>query len=234
MKLKMIATMAAAVAAAPLLAQVQGPQPTLVTLSAEGSVKAEPDVADIGAGVVTSAPEAAAAMQANAQQMSRVVDALRRAGVAARDIQTAGINLQPQYRYEENQPPQLVGYRAENRVQAVLRNPGQAGRVIDALVAAGANQINGPTFRVDKPEPLFDKARQQAVTNGRARAELYAAAAGMRVKRVLAITEAGATPPPMPMPRMMAAKAEAMDASSPVMPGELALDIGVNMVFELE
>lgn len=233
MKLKMIAALTAAVAAVPLLAQTPAPQPTLVTLSAEGSVKAEPDVADIGAGVVSDAPEAAAAMQANAKQMTRVVDALRRAGVAARDIQTTGIDLQPQYHYEEKQPPRLTGYKAQNRVQIVLRDLDQAGRVIDALVAAGANQINGPGFRVDQPAPLLDKARQQAVVNGRARAELYAAAAGMRVKRVLSITERGSTPP-APMPRMAMARAEVMDAASPVMPGELAMDVNVNMVFELE
>lgn len=238
MKPKHIATVAAAIAA--LSATAAGaqaaaqaaPAPTMLTLSAEAGVEAVPDVADIGAGVVTQATEASAALSANAEKMQRVVAALRKAGVAERDIQTSGLNLQPQYRYEQNQPPALTGYQVSNRVSVTLRDLRQAGKIIDTLVAEGANQVDGPTFRVDKPEPLMDKARADAVRIGKARADLYAKAAGMTVRRIDSMSEQGISQPtPVPMPRMAAMEAK---ADSPIAPGEVRLAATLTMVFELE
>jgi uncharacterized protein len=234
MKPKTLAALTAAVAAlsaSTALAQTT-PAPTTLSLSAEAAVNAVPDVADIGAGVMTQAPEASAALAANAERMTKVVAALRKAGVAERDIQTSGLSLQPQYRYEQNQPPALVGYQANNRVSVTLRDLRQAGRIIDTLVAEGANQIDGPTFRIDKPEPLMDKARADAVRIGKARAELYAQAAGLRVKRIASMSELGdPRPSPMPVARLMAMEAK---ADSPVEPGEVKLSVTLTMVFELE
>lgn len=209
-------------------------QPTMIHLTAEGEVTAAPDIADIGAGVVTQAADASAALQANSARMNQVVAALRKAGVADRDIQTSRLSLQPQYRYEKEQPPQLVGYEASNRVTVTLRDLDKAGTIIDALVAQGANQVDGPNFRIDKPEPLLDKARSEAVQKGRARARLYATAAGMRVGRLVEIREAGTPRPPTPMPRMMAMPADAALESSPVAPGEVGLNVRLNMTFELQ
>jgi uncharacterized protein YggE len=217
---------------APVGAQVPAGAPATLTLSASAEVQAAPDVADIGAGVITQAAEAEAALRANADKMSRVVAALRKAGVADRDIQTSGLNLQPQFRYAENQPPILTGFQASNRVQVTLRDLKAAGRVIDTLVAEGANQIDGPTFRVLNPDPLLDKARTEAVRKARARAELYAAAAGLRIKRITAISESQEYRPGPPMPRAMMAKE--MSADSPVAPGEVGLSVNVTMTFEME
>lgn len=216
--------------AAPLPATIT---PATITLSAEAKVAAAPDIADIGAGVVTQATDASAALAANATRMSAVVAALKRAGVAARDIQTSALNLQPQYRYADNQPPTLTGYQASNRVSVALRELGGAGRIIDTLVAQGANQIDGPSFRLDKPEPLLDQARGQAVATLRARAQLYAAAAGLRVKRIVSISESGPLQSPMPRP-MMQSMARAEKADSPVAPGEVDVGVSVTMAFELE
>ncbi len=234
MKPKHLAALTAAIAAlAAGTANAQAlPAPTTLTLSAESAVDAVPDVADIGAGVMTQATEASAAFAANAERMTKVVAALRKAGVAERDIQTSGLSLQPQYRYEQNQAQILVGYQASNRVSVTLRDLRKAGNIIDTLVAQGANQIDGPTFRVDKPEPLIDRARAEAVSVGIARAQLYAKAAGMKVKRIAAISETGAfRPVPMPMVRSMAMEAK---ADSPVEAGEIKLAVTLNMVFELE
>src|SRR3546814_9633310 len=85
-------------------------------------------------------------MKENASRMTAVIAALRKAGVAEKDMQTSSVNLQPQYRYQENQPPQLVGYQASNMVQVRFRKIEDSGRIIDALVAQGANQINGPSL----------------------------------------------------------------------------------------
>ena len=211
--------------------QVFQPLPAL-SVSAEGRSLRAPDVADMSGGVVTTAATASVAMAENATRMTAVVAAVRRAGIAERDIQTAGISLEPQYKYEQNRPPVLTGYQATNTVNLRVRKLADAGRLIDALVATGANQISGPNFRVDDSSAALDEARQQAVTIATTRANLYAKAAGVRIKRILSISESGGEQPrPQPM-MMMRAKAEG--ASTPVSPGEVTLSITVNMSFEIE
>lgn len=206
---------------------------TRLDLVATGEVSRVPDIARINAGVVTQAPKATDAIQQNARQMNRVIAALKRAGIAERDIQTSSINLNPEYRYAENQPPVLTGYRASNEVTVRFRDIAETGAILDALVAEGANQINGPMLTIDKPEAALDEARQQALSKARARAELYARALGKQVKRILSISESGAMSPPYPIPMM--ARAVAQDAAeTKIAPGEQTLSISLSVAFELE
>ncbi len=228
---------AAAVPAAPAAAQVTTSlaQPiagTRVDLSATGEVTRVPDIALISAGVVTRSTTAAGAIQENAQRMERVIAALKRAGVADRDIQTASINLNPEYRYEENQPPQLVGYTASNQVTIRFRDIGASGRILDSLVSQGANQISGPAMTIEHPEAALDEARANAVAIGRQRAELYARALGKRVARVISVSESGGHYPPPPMP--MAERAVMAQADTKIVPGEQKLQVSLAMVFELQ
>lgn len=233
MKTRHLAAVIALAAAAPAAAQVQ-PVPATLSVVAEGRSLRTPDVAELSGGVVTTAPTAAAAMAENAQRMSRVVAAIRQAGIAERDIQTAGLSLQPQYRYAQNQPPVLTGYQASNTVNLRVRKLDDTGRLLDALVKVGANQINGPTFRVDDDEAARDEARRAAVTTARKRAALYAEAAGVRVRRIVAISENTVYEPGPPRPMMMQASRAKAEADTPVAPGEVALTVTVNMTFEIE
>jgi uncharacterized protein YggE len=192
-----------------------------------------PDVAIISAGVVTRAQNASAAIQENANQMERVRAALKRAGIADRDIQTSNLSLNPEYRYIENQSPQLTGYTATNQLTIRFRDIRNTGRILDALVSEGANQINGPSLTIDRPEAALDEARTKAIANGRARAELYARALGMRVVRLLSVSEnAGySVPPPM---AMMRGEAAGSAADTKIVPGEQQLQATVTMSFELQ
>ena len=227
-------------AALPSIAAAQSVQPqmppivgTRLDVSATGETTRVPDVAVISAGVVTRAPTAGAAIQENSARMDRVLAALKRAGVADRDVQTSSINLNPEYRYQENRAPELVGYTASNQVNIRFRDIRNSGRILDALVAEGANQINGPTLTIDKPEEALDEARVNAVANGRARAELYARALGKRVTRVVSVSEGGGNyypPPPMPV----AERSMAASADTKIVPGEQKLQVSVSMVFELQ
>ena len=223
--------------AAPAFAQPMMHQPpitgTRLDVTAEGEVRRKPDIAEITAGVMTQATTASQAMRDNSQRMAAVIGALKKAGIAERDIQTASINLNPQYRYAENQPPQLVGYQASNQVRVRFREVARAGSVLDALVSQGANQINGPSFTLDNPDSALDEARTAAITKARQRADLYASATGLKVKRILAISEGGqgGPPPPMPVMRAMAAKESADTA---IEPGENRISVSVNVTFELE
>lgn len=205
---------------------------TRLDISATGEVARVPDVAIISAGVVTRAPTAGVAIGENATRMERVLAALKRAGVADRDVQTSSLNLNPEYRYAENQPPQLVGYSVSNQVSIRFRDIRNSGRILDALVAEGANQINGPSLTIDKAEAALDEARMNAVANGRARAELYARALGKRVARVVSVSESGGGYPQPPMP--MAERSMAAQADSKIVPGEQKLQVTVSMVFDLQ
>ena len=205
---------------------------TRLDITATGSVTRVPDIAVISAGVVTRSATAGGAIRDAAARMARVRSELTRAGVTDRDIQTSNISLNPDYVYENNQPPKLTGYNASNQLSVRFRNIADAGKIIDALVAVGANQINGPTLTLDHPETALDEARTRAIALGRARADLYARSLGLRVVRVVAVSESGGYSPPPPMPVMMA-RAES-SADSKIDPGEQKLEISVAMTFELQ
>ncbi len=206
---------------------------TLLSVSATADAKRVPDIATISTGVVTQAADANAAMRANATQMDKVMAAIRAAGVAERDIQTSGISLNPNYKYGENQPPTIVGYQASNTVNVKVRDLSKLGKVLDTFVAQGANQVNGPSFEVDKPDEAYDEARVAALKKAQARAQTYAEALGLKVRRIVSISEGGASfPRPMPMIRAMAADAMQQKETS-VAPGESTLSVNIDVVFEL-
>lgn len=209
-------------------------QTTLLSVSASAEASRAPDIATLSTGVVTQATDANAAMRENAQRMDRVMAALRAAGIADRDIQTSGISLNPQYKYAEGAPPAITGYQASNTVNVKVRELARLGKVLDALVAQGANQINGPSFGIDKPEAALEEARLAAVRKAQAMARTYADALGMRVLRVVSLSEGGATPPrPLPVMRVAAAPMAMMEKDTAVATGESTVSVSVDMVFEL-
>ncbi|MDB5662708.1 MAG: hypothetical protein JWM38_2396 [Sphingomonas bacterium] len=235
----LIAALAIA-AAGPAAAQVgtgpaAGPmiQGTRLDLVAEGEVTRRPDLVNISAGVVTQAATASEAMAENSRRMAATMAALRKAGVAANDIQTSAINLSPQYRYGENMPPVITGYQASNQVAVRFRDVKRAGSILDTLVAQGANQINGPAFALDKPAAALDEARAQAIATARARAELYAKAAGLSVKRIVSISEGGGFAPPQPMPMVMSMRAKE-SADTNIEAGDQKMSVTVAVSFELQ
>lgn len=204
---------------------------TLLSVSARGEASRVPDVASLSTGVVTQAADANAALRANSAQMAKVVAAIRAAGIAERDIQTSGISVHPQYRHSENQPPAITGYQASNTVSLKVRDIARLGEVLDALVASGANQVNGPSFEIDQPEAVYDEARREALELAQARAAMYAQALGLRVRRIVSVSEGAGFQPPMPMMKSMAMDAR-MEAA-PVSPGETTLSASLDVVFEL-
>lgn len=222
--------MTASAQMAPAVASGDG---TLLSVSVQAESRRVPDIATLSAGVVTQAADANAALRANADEMSKVAAAIRAAGIAERDIQTSGVNLNPQYRYAENLPPAITGYQASNNVNITVRDIGRLGKILDALVATGANQVNGPSFDVDDKESAFDEARRAAVEKAGARAEMYARTLGMRVRRIVSISEGGGYGPPRPMPMMAMARMEKDQADTPISPGENTLSVSLDIVFEL-
>ena len=206
---------------------------TLLNISAQAEARRVPDVATLSAGVVTQAVDGNTAMRENAVQMDKVMAAIKAAGIAERDIQTSGINLNPQYRYADNEAPKTIGYKASNTVSLKVRDIAKLGKVLDALAAQGANQINGPSFEIDQPEPVYDEARLAALKKAQARAQTYAKSLGLQVRRIVSISEnSNGGFRPMPMMRAMSAGA-AMDKATPVAPGESTVSVNLDVVFEL-
>ena len=231
-----VAVMPAGLAAQVQTVPVQVPvvSGTRLDVSATGEVTRVPDLAIISAGVQTLQPTATAAIEENAARMERVRAALKRAGIEDKDIQTSSLSLNPEYQYDQNRPPRLTGYRASNTVNVKFRDLKRTGTILDALVAEGANQISGPNLTIDKPESALDEARARAIANGRARADLYARALGMRVVRLISISESGGYAVPPPMPMIAYAHAEAADAKTAIDPGTQQLQVSVSMSFELQ
>lgn len=204
---------------------------TTFNLSARGEATAAPDMATINMGVTTTAATAAAAMQANSAEMNKVMAALKKAGIAAKDIQTSGLNLNAQYAYEQNQPPKLTGYQASNQVTVIVNDLARLGQAVDAVVAAGANQVNGISFGLKDPTAAENAARRDAVRALKAKADLYSGATGYKVARLVSLTEGGGYTPTPPMPMYAMAKREAMD--TPVSPGQLKISVDVSGLYEV-
>lgn len=205
---------------------------TTLNLAAHGETRVAPDMATITLGVQVEAPTAQAAMQQNARQMTQVIAALKKAGIAERDIQTSGLNLNPQYVYEQNVPPKLSGYQASNQVTIRVNDLARLGAAVDATVSAGANQVHGISFGLKDPTAAENAAREEAVKALAAKAELYARATGHRVARLVSLSEGGGYTPQPPMPVMAMARME-KDASTPVSGGELSVRVDVTGLYEL-
>ncbi len=220
--------MSASPASAQLYPGVQ--KPGEISVSATGQSFRVPDTATVSAGVVTQAVSASEAMNANAQQMNAAISQLLRAGIAQRNIQTSQLSLQPRYDYQDRQAPVITGYEARNTVTAKSENLQGVGPMLDALVRAGANNINGVTFSVSKPEAAQSEARIAAIKAARRKAEEMAGAAGVRLGRIVTLSEGGGDFSPRPV--MMAARAESLD-STPVAAGEQALSVTVNITYEI-
>jgi hypothetical protein len=205
----------------------------LLTVNAEGKTAIAPDLATINIGVVTQGATADAAVSQNTAKMNAVMAALKKTGIADKDIQTSNLSVNPQYQYNQNEAPKLTGYEANNQVTVKVRNLKNVGKAVDAVVGVGSNQVNGISFGLEDDTKALDIARADAVKKARARAQIYANAAGMKLDRILSISEGGAAAAPYPMPVAMA-RADMAKSAPPVSPGELDLTADVSVTFLLK
>lgn len=206
----------------------------VVELSVFESVDVAPDLATIGAGVTTEAPTATEALRQNSAEMQKVIARIKASGVAEKDIQTTGINLNARYDYDQQTQRQVFrGYQASNRVNVILRKIDNTGRVLDALVQAGATDLSGPSFSIDDDTAAKDAARKRAVERANAQAKAYAAMLGYQNVRVLSISEAMQGMGPMPMPFAKSRDAIEVTASAPVQPGMVQTGVNVAITYEM-
>ncbi len=199
-----------------------------VTVSGTATIRSMPDEAVVTLGVHTQAPTAEEAMRQNAAQMSDVIASLLDEGLKQNDIATAWINLWPSY---SDSGLTIVGYTAENQVNATIRDMGKVGRIIDRAVEAGANLTNGISFQISDESQGRDQALQAAVEDARHKAEVLATAGGATLGQVVTISELTApSPPPIYYDRAVEA---AGAATTPVSPPTIETQVSVTVVWAL-
>jgi len=208
-----------------------------ISVQGQGEVTATPDTAMINSGVTTQAATAREALDANSAAMDELIAALKDAGIEERDIQTSNFSVNPNYVYSDARdengyslPPRIDGYQVSNTVTVRVRDLETLGAILDKSVTVGANTINGISFSVADPSEVLDKARRAAVKDARAKAELYAEAAGVDLGELESISESQGVSGPQPYP--MYARAEAA-AAVPVSAGELSFSVSVNVAWEM-
>ena len=215
-------------------AQSDSDDPTrTISVSGTGRVKAEPDVADINLGVTKQGNDAMEASSKAAEAMDTMIEALLGLGIAENDIQTTSLNLNPTYDWEDN-PPNIVGWEANNMVRVTVRDINSVGNVVDTATKAGATNVNGISFRVEDPTAAEAEARTAAVQAAELKATQLAQAAGVNIVGVISISESGGQ---QPEPIYMAREEMAFDsaaAGTPVLPGEVELSISVLVQYEIE
>jgi uncharacterized protein YggE len=210
-------------------------------ITGHGEVTAAPDSAYVTSGVTSQGPTAKEALDANTADMAKLLDVLKAAGIAVDDIQTSGFSVNPNYVYTDARdangyqlPPKILGYMVTNSVTVFVRDLGSLGSVLDQAVTVGANTINGINFTVDDPAELYNDARRAAFADARAKADLYADAAGVELGALALISEQQTYNQPQPF-YMKAEAAASRDMSAvPIQAGQLTFTIDVNVNWDLE
>jgi uncharacterized protein YggE len=207
----------------------------VISVSGTGEARGVPDQAQLSAGVTTVAATADAALAENARKMTAVFAALTRLGVPERAVATSNFSIQPQYPpYDQNERglQKIVGYQVSNQVDVVLDDPKKLGPALDALVGAGANQINSVSFAIKDSTALDAKAREAAIGDARTRAQTYAKAAGVTLGGVVSIVETSATTSFADLNFKVAGRALAAPAT-PTAAGEESVRANVTVVFAI-
>jgi len=221
----------------------------LVRVNISETLRTPPDEASITVGTQAKASTAVAAVAANKTKTEKLLAAIRAAGIRERDIQTQGIQLQPDYRWDREPNGQghqtLIGYIASNSVQIKTRDLDALTTLLDSLTTAGADTVYGPNFGISDPAPLRREARIRAMARGKAEATEYALNNGFTSVRLLSVEEgvsyrgtdivvtgsriANASAPPPPPP-----PAPERDGGGIVAPGQLETGVTLNLLYRME
>lgn len=206
--------------------------PGVATLTAEGTgtVLAAPDTVIIDIGVTTRAASPAEALAGNNTDMQAVIAAVIAAGVADTDIATSNFSISPIYDDRQttraNMGPAIVGYEVSNQVTVRIAGLDSSSAILDQVVAAGANRINGIRFDIAEPQPLRDQALAAAIAEAHRQAELMADAAGVALVRIIDVASYANGQP-------MNDRAFAAVSSTPIMGGQQSITATATLTFEI-
>lgn len=202
-----------------------------ITVIGQGRITVVPDMANVTLGVTSQGETASDALTQNSEIMNGVIVALKNAQIDRKDIQTNNLKLQPIWNNRQNngEAPKIEGYCASNNLSVRVQQLDKLGEVLDVVTETGANNFNGLRFDLKDRKSVTDQAHIGAIQDARAKATLYAKAAGVRLGDVIEISETLAQSAPQNV-RM----AEAMSASAvPISEGTLDVTASVKVVFAL-
>lgn len=207
--------------------------PTL-TLTGEGTVDAQPELATVQIGVAVTAKVAKDALAENSKLLAAALNAAKESGIEPRDMQTSGLALRPDIVRAEKWPHrEIIGYQVNNVVTLRVRDISKLGGLLDRLVVMGINDIRSITFSVANPAPLIEQARAAAIKDVMEKAQKYADAANLRIVRVLTLNE-GIVEMPGRMPGAFVARAAtAPRPDVPIEAGELTFRARIDATFEI-
>lgn len=221
--------------ASSLHAQGMHTPPPQIIVSASEEIEVAPDRAHLIVAVETRGRTSQVASQENARIATAVFESLRRAGIAAAQIRTVGLTVNPEYRYPtDGGRPTVVGYQAQNSVRVEIRDITRVGAVIDATLAAGATNLSGPSFALSNPDSARREALSTAVRRAQADAEAMARAAGQKLGTVLELSSGGGVEQPMfdRAPMLMTARGESAP-ETPVAVGLIKVTANITMRIQL-
>lgn len=231
----MALALAAALTLPAVAARADTQPPPRIIVSGEGQATVAPDLALLSLSVMREAKSAREALDANNDAMAAVIAAMKASGIDERDLQTAGIQIQPRYNFtnkpDGSQTAELIAYQVTNTLSVRIRDVAKTGEILDKAVSLGVNQGGGITFANDNPAKVITEARKLAVANAVDKAKVLAEAAGVSLGRVLEITDQSYAPMPMAM------EAKSFDramGAAPVQAGENAYRVQVNVTFEMK
>jgi uncharacterized protein len=225
------------IAAGPVLAapEIAPAQSTTVILSAQGEITAVPDMATLSFGVVTEGSTAEEAMRLNREQMTAALGALKKTGIADKNIMTSGLNLAPRYTTANATSISTIrSYQASNQISVRIEDLAKVGPSLDAVVKTGVNQVRGIRFGLKDADQSEDSARKMAVKVLTERANLYAQSLGMKVRAIRTLSEGTNYPAPIAAYVPGIAVSGSRPVTTPVSEGELSVSITVTAQFELE
>jgi len=207
-----------------------------ISVSGHGSVTAVPDIAVLTLGVEVTAPTVAVARSKAAAAMQAVRASLDGNGVARDDIKTISFNIQPHYAFPRDEKPEITGYTVSNLLSVKLRDLDAISDALDDAARAGGDavRVNGIAFSVDDPKPYEAGARKAAVADARMRAEELATLSGVKLGRVLSISESGVSIPYQERGFGGMMLRSAAEAPTPISPGETDISLSVSVVYRIE
>jgi hypothetical protein len=214
--------------------RAERPRPQSISVSGEATIAAEPDQAQIDIGVTTQARTAPEASRENAERLARVLAEVKKLLGKGDEVKTSGYALNPQYRYPQGGKPEIVGYQANNTVRIKMNKLDDVGKVIDAAMQSGANNINRLAFTLKDEDAARLDALKQASAKAKAKAEAVAASLGLKIVRIASVTEGERSVQPIYRAAPMArAEALAAAAPTPIEQGTVDVRSTVSLVAEV-
>jgi uncharacterized protein YggE len=215
------------------LAQPPAPQVSTIRVTGNATLHAKPDRVEIDIGVVTQDPQAGPAAAGNATRLEAVLAALHKELGEKADFKTLSYMLTPDYRYQSGgAQPEIIGYTAANTVRVTLDDLEKVGTVIDIATRSGANRVENIQFTLRDPEEMRTKALRQAATEARDEADTLASALGLKISRVLSVSEGGGYAIPIRPVRLAIARTRAAAEPTPIQAG--TLDVNANVILTVE